>query len=222
VYKMADLPAIGGGSSDAELLRLEEVVRSFISQSLPPKPAAPSPEFRPAHPAPTQEAHAAHQRHVREVVRSYRELLALTEKGIFRLPRAGDDDAVGGGGGSSSSSHPCAAKRMKTVGPRRIKQKESGMVGQGFEDDGTNWQVLDVAWSDEADPPQVVVYYFDADLAEAEGIVEEELLESPEESSDNRNVEHVEWPKVQEVVGWLRASARARRATAATPGGSAR
>jgi len=44
------------------------------------------------------------------------------------------------------------------------------------------------------------------DLAEAEGIIEEELLESIEEAGDHSNAEHVEWSAVRGVVEWLRAS----------------
>ena len=79
-------------------------------------------------------------------------------------------------------------------------------MGQQFEEDGTNWKVLDVAWSEEVEPAQVVVYYYDLDLAEAEGIIEEELLESIKEASDHINVEHVEWSTVREVLAWLRTS----------------
>ena len=51
---------------------------------------------------------------------------------------------------------------------------------------------------------QVVVLYYI--LAEAEGIIEEELLESIEEAGDHSNAEQVEWSAVREAVVWLRAS----------------
>ena len=89
--------------------------------------------------------------------------MALTEKSIFRLPWADEGD----GGDDSPERRPRPVKKRKASGPRRIKEKERALVGQQFEEDGTNWKVLDVAWSEEVEPAQVVVYYYDLDLAEA-------------------------------------------------------
>ena len=44
-----------------------------------------------------------------------------------------------------------------------------GLIGQPFEEDGTNWKVHDVSWSEESEPAQVVVHYYDYDLATSEG-----------------------------------------------------
>ena len=43
-------------------------------------------------------------------------------------------------------------------------------------------------------------YYCDLDLAEAEGIIEEELLGSIEEAGDQMNAEHLKWSAVRKVV----------------------
>ena len=79
------------------------------------------------------------------------------------------------------------------------------MKGKSFEEDGTNWKVLDVAWSEEVEPPQVVVYYYDLDLANSEGIDEKDPMESLEETSYHSEIEYVEYSKVSEVMKWLRA-----------------
>ena len=77
-----------------------------------------------------------------------------------------------------------------------------------FQDDGIDWKVLDVAWSDEYE--EVLVWYYDVRSVEAEGLLEEELLESFEEGSDCSNVEHVDYSKVSEVRAWLKKSAQGR------------
>ena len=53
-------------------------------------------------------------------------------------------------------------------GPRRIKKAERKLIGQSFEVDGANWKVLGVSWSEEIEPKQAVVYYYDRDLAKSE------------------------------------------------------
>ena len=85
------------------------------------------------------------------------------------------------------------------------------MVGQSFEDDGTNWKVLDVVWSDVYG--EVVVYYYDMDSVNAEGIEEKELMDSLDDAGDHLYTEHIEFSKVKEVMGWLRASKAAEAAS---------
>ena len=87
---------------------------------------------------------------------------------------------------------------------RRPKKREADLVGELFEEDGTDWKVLDVEWNDEVE--EVVVYYYDVDAANAEGILESDLMESLEESSDHSNIEHIEYSSVREVTKWLRES----------------
>ena len=213
------LPRLGTGSDDAELTRLEEAVEEMIKQPLPRMLAEPSPEFRPAPLAPTIESAAAHKEHLKQTIKSYRQFIELTAHGIFRLPPlGGDEDAEvlcadpgggGGGGGSSrnsSSQRKAKASQSRTKAPRRITLKERQLVGQTFEDDGVDWKVLDVAWSDEVDPPQVMVYYYDVDAVVAEGILECDLLEVLDEDRDENSMEHIEWSKVSEVRAWLMAS----------------
>ena len=82
--------------------------------------------------------------------------------------------------------------------------KERVIIGELFEEDGTDWKVLDVVWSDEME--QVVVYYYDVEAANAEGILESDFMGSLLESSDHSNIEHLEYSSVKEVMGWLKSS----------------
>ena len=95
-----------------------------------------------------------------------------------------------------------AARRR---GPRGIKKAERELIGQSFEEGGTNWKVLDVSWSEEIKPAQVAVYYYDHDLATSEGTDETDLLESLQEPSDHTDFEHIEYSSVKEAIDWLRA-----------------
>ena len=217
VYRMENTPAIGAGSSDEELGRLERVVGELVLVELGDEPEPPPPEFR-AHDHATATAadNKQYLENVKKTIKAYRALIALTKEGIFRLPveeeeeeqQEGGGGSGGSGGGkrrkksSSSSSSSSAARRR---GPRRIKKAECELIGQSFEEDGTNWKVLDVSWSEEIKPAQVVVYYYDHDLATSEGIDETDLLESLQESSDHTDIEHIEYSSVKEVIDWLRA-----------------
>ena len=221
VYGMGDLPAIGGGSSDGELARLELAVGILVGQELGEKMPEPNPEFRPHdHSTSTDGAKQKFHYHIKQVVAAYRGLIALTEKGVFRLPVGdGEDDdgestsssgsSIMRASSSSSSSSSTATPRPRKA--RRVKAKETAMVGQSFEDDGTNWKVLDVVWSDVYG--EVVVYYYDMDSVNAEGIEEKELMDSLDDAGDHLYTEHIEFSKVKEVMGWLRASKAAEAAS---------
>ena len=221
VYGMGDLPAIGGGSSDGELARLELAVGILVGQELGEKMPEPNPEFRPHdHSTSTDGAKQKFHDHIKQVVAAYRGLIALTEKGVFRLPVGdGEDDdgestsssgsSIMRASSSSSSSSSTATPRPRKA--RRVKAKETAMVGQSFEDDGTNWKVLDVVWSDVYG--EVVVYYYDMDSVNAEGIEEKELMDSLDDAGDHLYTEHIEFSKVKEVMGWLRASKAAEAAS---------
>ena len=201
------LPRLGSGSSDAEIARLEEAVREMIAQPLPRKLDPPSPDFRPTPLAPTKEAEVAHKAHLKELLKAYHDFMELTKHGIFRLPPVGGAQLAEDAQGtlSSSSSH-ATASRLRKKAPRKVTCEERKLVGQVFQDDGIDWKVLDVEWSDEVDPPQVMVFYYDVDAAMAEGTLESDLLEALDEDGDEGNMEHIEWSKVSEVQAWLRAS----------------
>ena len=205
------LPAIGKGSDDAELRRLEEGVGEVVVVELPPKSPEPSPEFRATPVAPTAAAVVAQKAHLVATIAAYRQFIALTTQGIFRLPRAGDDNDGDEGTTTRDSSKKKkrkTASQPRTRGPRRITFREQQLVGETFEDDGVDWKVLDVAWSDEVEPPQVVVFYYDKEAAVAEGVLENDLLEALDEAGDHSNAEHIEWSTVSEVRAWLLASGR--------------
>ena len=61
---------------------------------------------------------------------------------------------------SSSSSSSSAARRR---GARGIKKAERELIGQSLEEDGANWKVLDVLWSEGTEPVKVVVHNYDHD-----------------------------------------------------------
>jgi hypothetical protein len=206
VFGMKDTPAIGGGSCDEELARLEAVVKALIAQPLPKRLAQPSPEFRPFDTSSaTDEARQKYMQSVKEIVVAWRQLLELTEKGIFRLPVEDEEDkGASSSSSSSSSSNPKRRRGPRKIKPRRTKVKERVIIGELFEEDGTDWKVLDVVWSDEME--QVVVYYYDVEAANAEGILESDFMGSLLESSDHSNIEHLEYSSVKEVMGWLKSS----------------
>ena len=204
------LPAIGKGCDEAELTRLEEEVGDVVVLALPAKAPEPSPEFRATPVAPTVAAATAQTEHLVATITAYRQFMLLTKQGIFRLPRAGDED----GDESTSSSSGRTASQQRQRGPRRVTTQEQLLVGQTFEDDGIDWKVLDVAWSDEIEPPQVVVFYYDQEAATAEGVLEGDLLEALDEAGGHLDVEHIEYSKVSEVRAWLLASQRTTSPTA--------
>lgn len=67
------------------------------------------------------------------------------------------------------------------------------IIGEQFEDDGTNWRVLEVGW--DANVSEVVVWYYSLD-----GEKDEEYLR---DHLDDDDVEH---SRVSEVIAWIKAS----------------
>ena len=213
VYAMSGMPNIGTGSDDAELKRLEAAVLELLTTELPPKPPQPTADFRPAAAAPTAAANTAYARHLQQTVAAYRELIALTKEGIFRLPRDDGSDDEGEDISSTTNTSkrsratPAAAPRKKKE--RRVKANELELVGASFEEEGVDWKVLDVQWSDEVD--EVVVYYFDVVAVESEGVTEDDLHTALEEQPDANEIEHIEYSRVSEVKAWLKLSQKARK-----------
>ena len=199
---------------EAELTRLEEEVGDVVA--LPAKLPEPSPEFRATPVAPTDAAAIAQKEHLVATITAYRQFILLTKQGIFRLPRAGDEDGDESTSSSSGSSNQKRkmASQQRQRGPRRVTTQEQLLVGETFEDDGIDWKVLDVAWSDEVEPPQVVVFYYDQEAATAEGVLEGDLLEALDEAGGHLDVEHIEYSEVSEVRAWLLASQRTTPPTA--------
>ena len=90
-----------------------------------------------------------------------------------------------------------------------MKANELELVGASFEEEGVDWKVLDVQWSDEVD--EVVVYYFDVVAVESEGVTEDDLHTALEEQPDANEIEHIEYSRVSEVKAWLKLSQKARK-----------
>ena len=75
--------------------------------------------------------------------------------------------------------------------------KEQALDGEEFEEEGVDWKVLHSEWSEEYE--QIVVFYYDVDMAQAEGLTEEQL-------GEDLGHDCVEYSKVSEVAGWIKAS----------------
>jgi hypothetical protein len=78
-----------------------------------------------------------------------------------------------------------------------------GLVGEEFEEDGIAWVVLGAEWSEYLE--ELVVWYYDVDMAEDDEITEEEMREG-------RKVGLIVGPvgvtSIAEVQAWIRASKR--------------
>ena len=125
---------------------------------------------------------------------------------ILSAAEAKIDEELGGMAGEIERFRDPITKGIipKTLFESVTKVKERVIIGELFEEDGTDWKVLDVVWSDEME--QVVVYYYDVEAANAEGILESDFMGSLLESSDHSNIEHLEYSSVKEVMGWLKSS----------------
>jgi hypothetical protein len=87
------------------------------------------------------------------------------------------------------------------------------LVGQEFEEEGIDWKVIGVSWSDEFGG--MVAFYYDED-----GVTDEELAEI-EELDDYFESNHhaVEHRRVSEVAAWINESDRATTGTRGGRGG---
>ena len=106
-----------------------------------------------------------------------------------------DDEDDGGGEGGGGGG-------MRRLRKRAPNNKEAALVGEEFEEEGIDWKVVGVAWSEDFD--EMVVFYYDED-----GVTDEEMVEI-EEMDDYFESEHdaVEFSRVSEVVKWIRESER--------------
>jgi hypothetical protein len=146
VYSMTVQARIGGGETEEELTRLRSELVKQIEVPLPVKPPEPSAFIvRPRHPAPTAAAVALDIEHIsRRVSEAFGDILAFTNAGVFRAPRA-------------TRPQKDAARHDATAG-------ETALVGVHFRESGIDWKVLDVRWCP-ADST-VVVWYFDTAMAD--------------------------------------------------------
>ena len=90
-----------------------------------------------------------------------------------------------------------SAKKLRATRERDPTKKQLGLIGEEFEDEGIEWKVLDVAWSEEHEI--IVVYYYEV------GSIDAAEIEQIKATADYGH-ESVEHSQVSEVVKWIRQS----------------
>ena len=117
----------------------------------------------------------------------------MTKSGTFTAPKR----RSGGGGVGAPRKKRKAVKRRE----RSVRDDETALVGSEFEEDGVQWKVLAVDWSD--DDAAMVVWYYD--LAAAGNMTEEEM-ESKRIAGEAGQVDALEFSSVSEVKAWIKLS----------------
>jgi len=189
VYQVKVAARIGDKHDEEELVRLRHEIGDLIVVPLPPKPGPPSPyPVRGAHAAPTAEAMELEKKHLVDVCEAYGEVLSMCNAGVFRAPRA---------------------TRPKKAGPRQdAPERDLALVGTAFTEDKVDWKVVHVGWSG-ADKA-VVVWYYDAALADQTGVPETDMKAFARDVADSRAKgacpAPLEFSAVREVRAWIRES----------------
>jgi len=91
------------------------------------------------------------------------------------------------------------AKAKGTKRPRCPAAAQAALEGEVYEEDGVDWKVLAVVW--DADEEEVVVWYYDAEMAADGDLSEDEMDLSRTEGLD---LGPLECSSVTEVKGWIR------------------
>ena len=79
---------------------------------------------------------------------------------------------------------------------RSVRDDEAALVGSEFEEDGVQWKVLAVDWSD--DDAAMVVWYYDIKVAD----MEEEEMKKMRIADRAGEVSALEFSSVPEVKKW--------------------
>lgn len=188
LYGIPKITKIGSGSSATELKRLQEAVEPLVQQKLPPIKPPPMPlAERTSVAVPDGTSRSLASDHVARQFQAWEQVRKMVKDGVFRMKR------------------PAAAQRRRRQRQgqqpakkraRRPNANEQALDATEFEEDGINWKVLHSEWSEEYEC--IVVFYYDVDMALAEGRTEGEL-------SDDLGHDCVEYSTVSEVVGWIKA-----------------
>ena len=193
--KQKDLPLIGGDNDADAVTRLMSELAATVTKPLGRKPPPPVPyPVRATHPAPTPGAVLLDIEHVKKITESVLELARLTSEGAFVAVRSARPRTAVTGAAAPAAAAPT---------PRAPTAAMRGLVGEEFEEDGIAWMVLDVEWSENLE--ELVVWYYDVDMAEDDKITEEEMREGRKVGII---VGPVEVSSVAEVRAWIRASKR--------------
>jgi hypothetical protein len=195
------------------ITRIEDGLRGLFESPLPPRVAgvAPYPVRRSEAVVGTQLAKGYTKEYDERVATAWRQLMEYLKNGVFRLPRKvierGRGEVTDGGGGGSGDGGSGGDSSKRRLRRRAPNKKEAALVGQEFEEEGIDWKVIGVSWSDDFD--ELVVFYYDED-----GVTDEELAEI-EELDDYFEYEHdaVEHSRVSEVVTWIKEPDRAATGT---------
>ena len=191
--KAKDMPNMHSDLDDkGNAERLHIALRPIVEMPLPAKPREPSPfPVRTDHAAPTDEAQLLQQDYMREFNRAWKEVIEMTESGSFVAPKR-----IGRGGIGAPRK-----KRKATVRKERAaRDDEVALVGEEFEDDGVEWKVLAVDWSD--DDAAMVVWYYDVEAAN----MTEEEMENKRMAGEAQAVDALEHSSVAEVKAWIKLS----------------
>ena len=160
----------------------------------PPPPPVPYPK-RATHPAPTRAAVAFEMKHLATISTAFGELVAVTKEGSFKAPRR--RRATAPSAASAEAAPPTAAGKR----PRAPAHDEEALVGVAFEEGGVDWKALTAEWDTELE--EVVVWYYDVDMAADGDLDEEEMNLARTEGLD---LAPLECSSVAEVQRWIKES----------------
>jgi len=204
VYKVkaADLPNIGSDTPELAVARLMVELRGVVARALPREPPPPVPyPARAAHSAPTRAAVAFHMKHLVAISAALVALVEITAEGAFTAPRS--RAVVPKAQATPRAVAPKTKAKAKDKGPKRPRDPtpaQAALEGEEFEEDGIDWKVLAVVW--DADAEEVVVWYYDVDMAEEGQFSEVDLDLARTEGLD---LAPLECSSVTEVRAWIRA-----------------
>ena len=177
--------------------RLLEELKPVVEKQLPQKPREPSPfPERPDHAAPSDEAQQLQQTYMQEFQQAWKEVIEITSSGSFKAPKR-----KRGGGGVGAPRKKRAANRAARE--RSVRADEVALVGEEFEEDGIEWKVLAVDWSDV--DAAMVVWYYDVEAAKSAKLTEEEM-ESKMDAGEGCAIDALEFSSVREVKKWIKVS----------------
>ena len=199
-----DLPAIKHGHDPAEIKRSEDGIRATFGTVIPallPR-IAPYP-VRPAGVGyRSPEALAVDLEHMKAIAKAWVELNAMTELGVFKARRATSKNHPRRHATAKSvGTRPAPAKRT-ALADRAVRAVDLALIGATFEEDGVDWMVLSVEWS--VTHNRVMVWYFDVDGAEAEGLTKETMHAA---RAANTDLDPLECSTVVEIRAWITSSA---------------
>jgi len=177
----------GSGSGAAELKRLRDGVEPVLKQKLPPIKPRPMPLAERALVAvPDSASRSLASDHVARQLAAWELVRKMVKSGVFRMKRPA--------AAQQRRRNRCTQPPAKKA--RGPNAKEQALDGEEFEEEGVDWKVLHSEWNE--DYERIVVFYYDVDMAVAEGLTEEKL-------SEDLGHDCVEYSTVGEVAGWIKA-----------------